>query len=58
MSAELLTWDWRGQPDLKHLARAIEQLSGGTVHLYEADEHLAVDEVETVWRQVWYGEDR
>lgn len=29
------TWDWRGQPDLKELARAIRDLSGGTVSLCE-----------------------
>ncbi len=32
-TAAVITWDWREQPDLKHLARVIETLSGGSVHL-------------------------
>lgn len=31
----MLTWDWRGQPDLVTLADAIRELSDGRLHLYE-----------------------
>jgi len=31
----LLTWDWREQPDLADLARALTDVSNGTVYLTE-----------------------
>jgi hypothetical protein len=34
---ELLTWDWRGQPDLDELARILLEVSAGTVHLHQVD---------------------
>jgi hypothetical protein len=34
---ELLTWDWRGQPDFDYLARLLRDVSGGTVHMAQAD---------------------
>lgn len=34
---EVLTWDWREQPDLPELARKLFAVSGGTVHLREID---------------------
>jgi hypothetical protein len=33
----VLSWDWRGQPDLARLGRLVADLSGGTLHLAEAD---------------------
>jgi hypothetical protein len=33
----VLSWDWRGQPDLARLGRLVADLSGGTLHLREAD---------------------
>jgi hypothetical protein len=35
---EILSWDWRGQPDLNRLARLVRDLSGGTVHLTPVDD--------------------
>ncbi|MEU7978335.1 hypothetical protein AB0B63_07355 [Micromonospora sp. NPDC049081] len=35
--AAVITWDWRQQPDLNHLAQAINHLSGGTLHLRAAN---------------------
>lgn len=34
---EVLSWDWREQPDLERLARMVNDLSGGTVHIAEVD---------------------
>ncbi len=33
LTAAVITWDWREQPDLDHLARVVRDVSGGTVHL-------------------------
>jgi hypothetical protein len=33
----ILTWDWRGQPNLAELARVLTDVSNGTVHLTEVD---------------------
>jgi hypothetical protein len=33
----VLTWDWKEQPDLAELGRAVAELSGGRVHLAEVD---------------------
>jgi hypothetical protein len=33
----VLSWDWRGQPDLARLGRLVADLSGGTLHLAEPD---------------------
>lgn len=30
-----LSWDWRGQPDLEHLAAEVARLTGGRLHLRE-----------------------
>lgn len=30
-----LSWDWRGQPDLEHLADELTRLTGGRLHLRE-----------------------
>lgn len=34
---DVLSWDWRGQPDLDRLARALFTVSGGTVHLRQVE---------------------
>lgn len=34
---EVLSWDWREQPDPARLARALTVVSGGTVHLAQVD---------------------
>ncbi len=61
MTTRLLTWDWRGQPNLQHLAKAVHDLSGGRVSLYEvdtgsdqyaivlADEPLTAEQAASVW---------
>ena len=33
----VLTWDWREQPDPDELARAVRDVSGGTVHIRQVD---------------------
>lgn len=33
----VLSWDWRGQPDLDRLAAELLRVSGGTVHLHQVD---------------------
>ncbi len=33
----VLSWDWRGQPDLDRLARIVHDVSGGLVHLQQVD---------------------
>jgi PIN domain nuclease of toxin-antitoxin system len=35
--AEVLSWDWRGQPNLDRLTAVITDLSGGTVHLAQVE---------------------
>ena len=35
MTARVLSWDWREQPNLAQLGRAIHDLSGGLLHLHE-----------------------
>lgn len=37
MGTEVLSWDWKGQPDLDALGRAIERLSLGRVLLHKVD---------------------
>lgn len=37
MTARVLTWDWRQQPDLDRLAAAIRDLTGGNVGLHQVD---------------------
>jgi hypothetical protein len=34
---EILSWDWREQPNLDQLAAALGRVSGGTVHLAQVD---------------------
>jgi hypothetical protein len=33
----VLSWDWREQPNLDELARAVREVSGGTVHVAQVD---------------------
>lgn len=35
--AAVISWDWRQQPDLDHLARLIHDLSGGQLIVRQAD---------------------
>lgn len=35
--AAVISWDWRQQPDLDHLARIIHDLSGGKLIVQQAD---------------------
>ena len=37
MTARVLSWDWREQPDLDHLATTIHDLSAGRVRLHQVD---------------------
>ncbi len=37
MTHRILSWNWRGQPDLERLATALREVSGGAVHLHEVD---------------------
>ena len=37
MTARVLSWDWRQQPDIGQLAAAVHDLSNGQVHLNMAD---------------------
>jgi hypothetical protein len=30
-------WDWKEEPDLEAIAKAVTEVSGGTVHLREVD---------------------
>ncbi len=34
---EVLTWDWREQPNLAELAEMVTRLSGGRLHIVEPD---------------------
>jgi len=36
-AARVLSWDWKGQPDLRKLAAAVHEVSGGTVFIREID---------------------
>jgi len=57
-----LTWDYRQQPDLDELARAVHEVSAGAVHIHQVDTgsddcaivvaciSLTSDEVTAVWR--------
>lgn len=66
----VLSWDYRGQPDLAELARAVLAASGGTVHLTAVEETGTDDyalivagepygqvEAREVYRRHWRGED-
>jgi hypothetical protein len=35
MVVKVMEWDWRAQPDLDELGKAIRELSGGTLELQE-----------------------
>jgi len=35
----ILSWDWREQPDLDELAKAVLEMSGGTVHIHAVETH-------------------
>lgn len=37
MQVKLITWDWRGSPDIRHLARVVHELSDGAVHIVEIE---------------------
>ncbi len=63
----MLSWDWRGQPDLDHLARILLDVSAGTVHLHQvqtgtddyaivlADRALTHADALDVYRREWAG---
>lgn len=34
---ELMTWDWKEYVDIEKLARLVEKVSEGRVHIYEVD---------------------
>ena len=63
MTARVLSWDWRQQPDLAQLGRAIHDLSGGLLHIYEvqtgsddyaiviADQPLTDAEARHIWEE-------
>lgn len=65
---EVLSWDWKEQPDLDRLARIIADLSGGTVRLTQvytgSDEYaivlsdvpLSKVEAAEVYDKRWEGE--
>lgn len=66
----VLSWDYRGQPDLAELARAVLAVSGGTVHLTAvaetgtddyalivADRPYEQVEASEVYQGHWRGED-
>ncbi len=65
----LLTWDWREQPDLKELGRALAEVSGGRIHLAEvetgddqfaiviADAPVSEAEATEIYRTRWEDED-
>lgn len=36
-TARVVTWDWRQQPPLADIARAVAELSAGRVHMREVD---------------------
>lgn len=36
-AARVLSWDWKGQPDLRKLAAAVHEISAGTVFIREID---------------------
>lgn len=66
---ELMTWDWKEYLDLEQLARVVDKVSGGTVHVHEVDTQsdqfavfisnvkLTDDEVKRLWKQRWEGEE-
>jgi hypothetical protein len=37
VAEHVLSWDYREQPDFDELARIVRELSGGKVHVVEAD---------------------
>jgi hypothetical protein len=61
VSARVLSWDWRGQPDLNQLAAAIRDLSEGRVSVQQvdtgsdeyaivlSDEPLTASQATTLW---------
>ena len=53
-----LSWDWREQPDLAELARALTEVSNGTVHLTEVatgdDQYAIVLDSRPVTKQEAY----
>lgn len=65
VSARVLWWDWREQPDLGALAKILTEVSGGTVHLHEvdtcSDEYavvissapLSAEEAVAAWEKGW-----
>ncbi len=64
MTYRILSWDWREQPDLDELAKALREVSGGSVHLHQvetgsdqyaiilSDRALRPNEVDTYWERV------
>jgi len=37
VTCRVLSWDWRGQPNLDALSRILTEVSGGAVYVAEAD---------------------
>lgn len=69
MPPRALSWDYRQQPDLDQLARAVLDLSGGRVHLHRvdtgcdeygivlADREMTAAAAHAVWMRQRFGED-
>lgn len=65
----VLVWDYGQQPDMDALAKAVREISGGAVHLHQADTGgsdyalviapapLTDQAVEEIWNRHYYGED-
>lgn len=68
MATQILSWDCREQPDINKLARAVNDLSGGKVHIYEintqsdqyaivaSDRPLTGNQVAEEWDKRWEGQ--
>jgi len=37
VAARIFIWDWKAQPDMADIAKAVLELSGGLVHMREVD---------------------
>lgn len=65
----VLVWDYGQQPDMDALAKAVREVSGGAVHLHQADTGssdyalviapapLTDQAVEAIWHRHYYGEE-
>jgi hypothetical protein len=62
---QLVTWDWKEQPDVERVARALAEVSGGAIYVYDVDTQsdqfawviasgeLTPDEVAQAYRSGW-----